>query len=112
MLQFPNPEQHQLSESIRNLGIIQPLTVRKLGYDKYQLISGERRLRASKLLKIKLIPAYIRIAKDQQMLEMALVENIQRQDLNPIEIALSFQRLIKECNLTQEACGERLGKNR
>ena len=110
--EFNKENLYQLSESIRNLGIIQPITVRKLGYDKYQLISGERRLRASKLLKIKLIPAYIRIAKDQQMLEMALVENIQRQDLNPIEIALSFQRLIKECNLTQEVCGERLGKNR
>jgi ParB family chromosome partitioning protein len=110
--EFNKENLYQLSESIRNLGIIQPITVRKLGYDKYQLISGERRLRASKLLKIKSIPAYIRIAKDQQMLEMALVENIQRQELNPIEIALSFKRLIIECNLTQEACGERLGKNR
>ena len=110
--EFNKENLYQLSESIRNLGIIQPITVRKLGYDKFQLISGERRFRASKLLKLKKIPAYIRIANDQQMLEMALVENIQRQNLNPIEVALSFKRLIDECNLTQEACGERLGKNR
>ena len=110
--EFNKENLYQLSESIRNLGIIQPITVRKLGYDKFQLISGERRFRASKLLKLKKIPAYIRIANDQQMLEMALVENIQRQNLNPIEVALSFKRLIEECNLTQESCGERLGKNR
>ena len=94
------------------MGIIQPITVRKLGYNKYQLISGERRLRASKELNLKTIPSYIRIANDEQMLEMALVENIQRENLNPIEIAISFQRLIKECDLTQEECGNRLGKKR
>jgi len=102
----------ELAVSIKELGIIQPITVRKLGFDKYQLISGERRLRASEIAGLTKIPAYIRIANDQQMLEMALVENIQRENLNPIEVALSFQRLIEECNLTQEACSERVGKNR
>lgn len=102
----------ELAVSIKELGIIQPITVRKLGFDKYQLISGERRLRASEIVGLTKIPAYIRIANDQQMLEMALVENIQRENLNPIEVALSFQRLIEECNLTQEACSERVGKNR
>ena len=102
----------ELAVSIKELGIIQPITVRKLGFDKYQLISGERRLRASEIVGLTKIPAYIRIANDQQMLEMALIENIQRENLNPIEVALSFQRLIEECNLTQEACSERVGKNR
>ena len=102
----------ELSVSIKELGIIQPITVRKLGFDKYQLISGERRLRASEMAGLTKIPAYIRIANDQQMLEMALVENIQRENLNPIEVALSFKRLIHECNLTQEACSERVGKKR
>ena len=102
----------ELASSIKELGIIQPITVRKLGFDKYQLISGERRLRASEMAGLTKIPTYIRIANDQQMLEMALVENIQRENLNPIEVALSFKRLINECDLTQEACSERVGKNR
>ena len=111
-IDFEKEKIYELSESIKELGIIQPITVRKLGYNKYQLISGERRLRASKELNLKTIPSYIRIANDEQMLEMALVENIQRENLNPIELAISFQRLIKECNLTQEECGNRLGKKR
>jgi ParB family chromosome partitioning protein len=86
--------------------------VRKLGYDRYQIISGERRFKASKLAGLKSIPAYIRVANDQGMLEMALVENIQRQNLNPLEIALSYKRLIDECSLTQEALSERVGKDR
>ena len=109
---FVQEKIYELTESIRELGIIQPITVRKLGYNKYQLISGERRLRASKELNLKKIPCYIRIANDEQMLEMALVENIQRENLNPIEIALSFKRLINECKLTQEECGFKLGKKR
>jgi len=102
----------ELSESIKQLGIIQPVTVRKKGYDQYQLISGERRFRASQLAGLTEIPAYIRIADDQEMLEMALVENIQREDLNPIEVALSYRRLIEECNLTQEKMSEKVGKQR
>jgi len=102
----------ELSNSIKELGIIQPITVRKLGYDKYQLISGERRFRASQLAKLDKIPAFIRIANDQEMLEMALVENIQRQDLDAIEVALSYQLLIDECKLTQEKLSERVGKKR
>ena len=111
-IDFEKEKIYELAESIKELGIIQPITVRKLGYNKYPLISGERRLRASKELNLKTIPSYIRIANDEQMLEMALVENIQRENLNPIEIAISFQRLIKECDLTQEECGNRLGKKR
>jgi ParB family chromosome partitioning protein len=111
-INFDDEKIYELAESIKELGIIQPITVRKLGYNKYQLISGERRFKASKTLNLKTIPAYIRIANDEQMLEMALVENIQRENLNPIEIAISFQRLIKECNLTQEECGNKLGKQR
>ena len=111
-INFEKEKIFELVESIKELGIIQPITVRKLGYNKYQLISGERRLRASKELNLKTIPCFIRIANDEQMLEMALVENIQRENLNPIEIAISFQRLIKECNLTQEECGNKLGKKR
>ena len=110
--QFEEDSLKELSHSIKEQGIIQPITVRKIGYDKYQLISGERRLRASKLANLKDIPSYIRIANDQQMLEMALVENIQREQLNSIEVAISFQRLLDECNLTQEQLSERLGKNR
>ncbi len=102
----------ELSASIKEQGIIQPITVRKLGYDKYQIISGERRYKASKLGGLKTIPAYIRVANDQGMLEMAIVENIQRQDLNSLEVALSYKRLIDECGLTQEELSERLGKNR
>lgn len=102
----------ELSDSISSHGLIQPITVRKLSSDAYQLISGERRLRASKMAGIKEIPAYIRTANDQEMLEMALVENIQRENLNSIEIALSLQRLIDECSLTHESLSERVNKNR
>ncbi|NBA87578.1 ParB/RepB/Spo0J family partition protein [Emticicia sp. CRIBPO] len=102
----------ELSESIRVQGIIQPITVRRLGPNKYQLISGERRLQASKLADLKAIPAYIREADDQQMLEMALIENIQRENLNAIEIALSYQRLMQDCDLKQEELGDRVGKDR
>ena len=110
--EFDEDALEELASSIKELGIIQPITVRKLEFDKYQLISGERRLRASEMAGLTKIPTYIRIANDQQMLEMALVENIQRENLNPIEVALSFKRLIEECDLTQEACSERVGKNR
>jgi len=102
----------ELSDSIKQHGIIQPLTLRKLGYDRYQLISGERRFRASQMAGLTEVPAYIRVADDQAMLEMALVENIQREDLDPIEVALSYKRLIDECNLTQEALSEKVGKQR
>ena len=101
-----------LRDSILEHGIIQPLTVRKMGHDKYQLISGERRYRASQLAGLKTIPAYIRIANDQNMLEYALVENIQREDLNAIEIALSYERLLSECALTQEELSEKISKSR
>jgi ParB family chromosome partitioning protein len=103
---------NELAESIRVQGIIQPITVRQLNRDQYQLISGERRLQASKLAGLTSIPAYVRLANDQQMLELALIENIQRENLNSIEIALSYQRLITECNLKQEELGDRVGKNR
>jgi len=109
---FSEESLRELASSIRELGIIQPITVRKIGFNKYQLVSGERRYRASKLIGLETIPAYIRIANDQESLEMALVENIQRQDLDPIEIALSYQRLIDEINLTQEQMSERVGKKR
>jgi ParB family chromosome partitioning protein len=102
----------ELAESIRVHGIIQPITVRRLTQGQYQLISGERRFQASKLAGLTQIPAYIRSADDQQMLEMALIENIQRENLNAIEIALSYQRLISECHLKQDELGERVGKNR
>ncbi len=101
-----------LAQSIQVQGIIQPITVRKLSEKKYQLISGERRLQASKIAGLEQIPAYIRLADDQQMLEMALIENIQRENLNAIEIALSYQRLLSECDLKQEQLGDRVGKNR
>lgn len=101
-----------LTNSIKEHGIIQPITVRKIGYDKYQIISGERRFRASQIAGLDKIPVYVRIANDQTMLEMAIVENVQRQDLNPIEVALSYQRLIDECDLTQEKLSERIGKSR
>jgi ParB family chromosome partitioning protein len=109
---FNEESLRELASSIRELGVIQPITVRKLAFNKYQLVSGERRFRASKLIGLETIPAYIRIANDQESLEMALVENIQRQDLDPIEIALSYQRLIDEINLTQEQMSERVGKKR
>ena len=103
---------NELTSSIKELGIIQPITVRKLEYNKYQLISGERRLRASKLAGLKTIPSYIRIANDNDSLTMALVENIQRHDLDPIEIAISYQRLIDEIQLTQEQLSDKVGKKR
>jgi ParB family chromosome partitioning protein len=102
----------EMADSIRAQGIIQPVTVRKLGYDKFQLISGERRLRATQLTGLERIPAFIRIANDEQMLELALIENIHRKDLNAIEVAISYKRLIDECKLTQEQLSDRLGKNR
>lgn len=102
----------ELSESIKLQGLIQPITVRRVSAHKYQLISGERRLRASKLAGLEQIPAYIRTANDQQMLEMALIENIQRENLNAIETALSFQRMMDELNMKQEELGERVSKNR
>ena len=102
----------ELAESINALGIIQPVTVRKLGKSQYQLISGERRFRAAKSLGFKVIPAFVRIANDNETLEMALVENIQRKDLDPIEIALSFQRLVEEINLTRNQLSQRIGKKR
>ncbi|WP_454801561.1 ParB/RepB/Spo0J family partition protein [Mucilaginibacter phyllosphaerae] len=101
-----------LSASIKLQGLIQPITVRKVSNNAYQLISGERRLRASKMAGLTQIPAYIRTANDQQMLEMALIENIQRENLNAIEVALSFQRMIDECSLKQEELGDRVSKNR
>ncbi len=102
----------ELASSIKELGVIQPITVRKLEGNKFQLVSGERRFRASKLIGLKTIPSYVRIANDQEMLEMALVENIQRTDLDPIEIALSYQQLMDEIKLTQEELSRRVGKNR
>ena len=103
---------NELAESIRIHGVIQPITVRKMGYDSYQIISGERRTRASLLAGLSKIPAYVRVANDQEMLEMALIENIQREELNPIEIALSYKRLIDECSLKQEEVAGRVSKNR
>jgi ParB family chromosome partitioning protein len=102
----------ELANSIKELGVIQPITVRKLAGNKFQLVSGERRYRASKQIGSKTIPAYIRLANDQEMLEMALVENIQRKNLDPIEVALSYQRLIDEIQLTQEELSTRVGKKR
>jgi len=109
---FDQEALNELADSIKVHGIIQPVTVRKLSDHQYQLISGERRFQASKLAGLKSLPAYVRTADDQQMLEMALIENIQRENLNPIEISLSYQRLISECNLKQEELGDRVGKNR
>jgi ParB family transcriptional regulator, chromosome partitioning protein len=109
---FNEESLQELATSIKELGVIQPITVRKTDFNKYQLISGERRLRASKLAGLIVVPAYIRIANDNESLTMALVENIQRHDLDPIEIALSYQRLIDEIQLTQEQMSERVGKKR
>ncbi|MFP4090176.1 MAG: ParB/RepB/Spo0J family partition protein [Cyclobacteriaceae bacterium] len=109
---FDREALEELAESIRVQGIIQPITVRRMGDDHYQIISGERRVQASKIAGLTKIPAYVRSANDQQMLEMALIENIQRENLNAIEIALSYQRLISECDLRQEQLGDRVGKNR
>ena len=102
----------ELATSIKQLGIIQPITVRKINDDKYQLITGERRFRASQIAGLETIPAYVRVADDQAMLELALVENIQREELDAIEIAISYQRLIDECSLTQEDMSDRIGKKR
>ncbi len=109
---FDEEALNELADSIRELGVIQPITVRILEKGRYQLISGERRLRASKIAGLEKIPAYVRIADDQGMLEMALVENIQREDLNAIEVAISYQRLMDECNLTQDLLSQRVGKKR
>jgi ParB family chromosome partitioning protein len=109
---FEREALEELSQSIAVHGIIQPLTVRKLGRDNYQLISGERRFRASQMAGLKEVPAYIRVANDQTMLEMALVENIQREDLNAIEVALSYSRLIEECSLTQDELSQKVAKSR
>ena len=110
--EFNREALESLAQSIEQLGIIQPITVRATKGDEFELISGERRLRAAKLAGLKEIPAYIRPAKDARMLEMALVENVQRKELNPIEVALGYQRLIDEYNLTQEEVAQRVGKNR
>ncbi|PLX02087.1 MAG: chromosome partitioning protein ParB [Marinilabiliales bacterium] len=109
---FDEQNLKELADSISAQGVIQPVTVRKLGFEKYQLIAGERRLRASQLAGLHRIPAYIRVANDEQMLEMALIENIHRHDLNSIEVAISYARLIEECKLTQEKLSEKIGKNR
>ncbi len=109
---FDKETLRELADSIKVHGIIQPITVRKLSRNQYQLISGERRYQAARLSGLKTIPAYIRSADDQQMLEMSLIENIQRENLNPIEIALSYQRLLTECNIKQDELGDRVGKNR
>ena len=109
---FDEEALRELGSSIKELGVIQPITVRKLEGNKFQLVSGERRFRASKLIGNTTVPAYIRLANDQEMLEMALVENIQRKDLDPIEVALSYQRLLDEIQLTQEELGVRVGKKR
>ncbi len=109
---FDQEALRELADSIKVHGIIQPITVRKLSRNQYQLISGERRYQAARLSGLKTIPAYVRSADDQQMLEMSLIENIQRENLNPIEVALSYQRLLTECRLKQDELGERVGKNR
>lgn len=102
----------ELAESIKSQGVVQPITVRKMGRDQYQLIAGERRLKASKIAGLKKIPSFIRVANDEQMLELALIENIHRQDLNAIEVAISYQRLMEECVLTQEQLSDKVGKSR
>ena len=109
---FDQEALQELADSIRVQGIIQPITVRAMGQEQYQLISGERRVQASKIVGLTHIPAYVRKANDQQMLEMALIENIQRENLNAVEVALSYQRLISECDLRQDQLGARVGKNR
>lgn len=109
---FDEQALEELASSIKQLGIVQPLTVRESGHGRYQLIAGERRLRAAKLAGLTHLPAFIRTADDQAMLELALVENIQREDLDAVEVAISYQRLIEECNLTQERLSDRVGKQR
>ncbi|OWY22337.1 ParB/RepB/Spo0J family partition protein [Sphingobacteriales bacterium UPWRP_1] len=111
-IDFDEEKLKELSESIEVHGLVQPITVRWMGNNRYQLIAGERRLRASKMAGLLQIPAYIRTANDQTLLEMALIENIQREDLNPLEVALSYQRLIDECNLVHDALAKRVGKDR
>lgn len=110
--EFDKESLEELSASIKVHGLIQPITLRRLGKEKYQLISGERRFRASQMAGLEEVPAYIRLANDQEMLEMALVENIQREDLNAVEIAITYQRLLDECKLTHESLSERVGKKR
>jgi len=109
---FDRAELADLAMSIQHQGIIQPVTLRKLGNDRFQLIAGERRLKAARVAGLTEIPAYIRVANDEQMLEMALVENLQREDLNPIEVGVSFQRLLEECQIRQEELSQRIGKDR
>src|ERR1035437_3114000 len=109
---FDEQALEELSISIKKLGIVQPLTLRETGNGRYQLIAGERRLRAARLAGLTHVPAYVRTADDQAMLELALVENIQREDLDSVEVAISFQRLIEECKLTQEQLSDRVGKQR
>lgn len=111
-MSFDQEALEELTESIRSLGLIQPITVRRTSRGKYQIISGERRFRACRMAGMDMVPAYIRDTNDQGMLEMAIVENIQRENLDPIEIAMSYQRLIEECNLTQEQMAIRIGKKR
>lgn len=111
-MSFDETALQELAESIKTFGLIQPITVRKKSDDRYQIISGERRFRACRLAGMDMIPAYIRDANDQGMLEMAIVENIQRENLDPIEVAMSYERLIDECNLTQEQMADRVGKKR
>ncbi|MEP7195787.1 MAG: ParB/RepB/Spo0J family partition protein [Saprospiraceae bacterium] len=110
--EFDEIELEELANSIKSLGLIQPITIRKIANNDYQIISGERRYRASKLAGLKEIPTYIRVANDSEVLEMALVENIQRVDLNPIEIAITYQRLLEEFDITQEKLAQRVGKQR
>jgi len=111
-IKFDEEALSELAKSIKEIGIVQPITVRKLNSNSFQLIAGERRLRASKIAGLTTIPAYVRLAEDDKMLEMALVENIQREDLDSIEVAISYQRLIDECDLTQESLSDRVGKKR
>jgi ParB family transcriptional regulator, chromosome partitioning protein len=110
--EFEKQALSELAQSIREYGLIQPITVRKVGENKFQIISGERRFRASQLAGLEHIPAFIRIANDKTMLEMALVENVQREDLNAIEIALGYKRLIEECEFTQEQLSQKVGQDR
>lgn len=110
--QFEPGPLEELAESIRQLGIIQPITVRRIEADRFEIISGERRFRAAQLAGLDRVPVFVRLADDQQMLEMALVENIQRRDLDPMEVAFSYQRLMDECSLTQQQVSERVGKQR
>jgi ParB family chromosome partitioning protein len=110
--EFDETALKELADSISQQGIIQPITVRKMGYDRYQIISGERRFRASKIAGLETVPVYIRLANDQAMLEMALVENIQRENLNALEVAISYQRLLEECNISQEELASKVGKDR